>query len=409
MKKLGRKIYPKAQERLTYIESFPEGQKALDKCTSTPESRYQYAKAMFLFCKDFMHKTPTQIISEYIADIKANQYEGFDKWESFFEDYTIFLKKRFKSGTATYYFAAAKALINANVPHSLRLQAKTPESYSTPTQVITIEDLKKVYSMANVRERAFISVLKDSGMSADDALRLTLKDSEGFTKGERWLHIRTVRQKEHVDYETFMGPNAVDDLRAFINLRHRRGENINDESPIFGTTQKPFRRLDTQTLKMIFWNLTNKTGIEISTHRLRKFFETYMALVVRHPIILKYWMGHKIGKGRDVEARYIIPPTPEQLTVYKEAYKNIDLIGATMEDRVKAIEDLTKSLTPEQKQIMEKHGIKMRKSKHEKTQHNGGDCGEQFEQIGETQLLSYLKAGWQIVHKLEDGQLIVKR
>jgi integrase len=408
VEKLGRKIYPKAQERLTYIESFPEGQKALDKCTSTLESRYQYAKAMFLFCKEFMRKTPTQITSEYIADIKANQYEGFDKWESLFEDYTIFLKKRFKSGTAAYYFAAAKALINANVPHSLRLQAKTPESYSTPTQVITIEDLKEVYSMANVRERAFISVLKDSGMSADDALRLTIKDLEGFTKGERWLHIRTVRQKEHVDYETFMGPNAADDLRAFLNLRQRRGENITDNSPVFGTIQKPFRRLEIQTLKIIFFNLTNKTGISISTHRLRKFFETYMALVVRHPIILKYWMGHKIRKGRDVEARYIIPPTPEQLALYKEAYKNIDLIGATIEDRLKVIEDLTKSLTPEQRELMQKHDIRFRKraAKHET---NGGDCGENFEQISEAQLLSYLNAGWQIVHRLANGKVIVKR
>jgi hypothetical protein len=39
----------------------------------------------------------------------------------------------------------------------------------------------------------------------------------------------------------------------------------------------------------------------------------------------------------------------------------------------------------------------------------GGDCGEQFEQIAETQLLGYLKAGWQVVHKLSDGQLVVKR
>jgi len=402
-----RKIYPKAQERLTYIESFPEGQKALDKCTSTVESRYQYAKAMYLFCKEFVRKTPTEIVNEYIADIKVNQYEGFDKWESLFEDYSIFLKKRFKSGTAAYYFAAGKALINANVPHSLRLQAKTPESYSTPTEVIPIEDLKKVYSMANVRERAFISVLKDSGMSSDDALRLTIKDLEGFTKGERWLHIRTVRQKEHVDYETFMGPNAVDDLTAFINLRRRKGENITDDSPVFGTTQKPFRRLETQSLKIIFWNLTQKTGITISTHRLRKFFETYMALVVRHPIILKYWMGHKIRKGRDVEARYIIPPTPEQLELYKEAYKNIDLIGTTVEERVKAIEELTKSLTPEQKQKMQKYGIRW--TKRAKRETNGGDCGERFEQIAESQLLGYLKAGWTIAHKLSNGEVIVKR
>jgi hypothetical protein len=132
-----------------------------------------------------------------------------------------------------------------------------------------------------------------------------------------------------------------------------------------------------------------------------------MALVVRHPIILKYWMGHKIRKGRDVEARYIIPPTPEQLELYKEAYKNIDLIGTTVEERVKAIEELTKSLTPEQKEKMQKYGIRW--TKRAKRETNGGDCGERFEQIAESQLLGYLKAGWTIAHKLSNGEVIVKR
>lgn len=34
---------------------------------------------------------------------------------------------------------------------------------------------------------------------------------------------------------------------------------------------------------------------------------------------------------------------------------------------------------------------------------------EQYEQISETDLLTSLSDGWQIVHKLENGNLIVKR
>jgi hypothetical protein len=40
---------------------------------------------------------------------------------------------------------------------------------------------------------------------------------------------------------------------------------------------------------------------------------------------------------------------------------------------------------------------------------NGGECDEQFEQIAESQLLSYLKAGWTLVHRLASGEVIVKR
>ena len=48
-------------------------------------------------------------------------------------------------------------------------------------------------------------------------------------------------------------------------------------------------------------------------------------------------------------------------------------------------------------------------TKRGKSQTNGGDCGETFEQIHEADLLAHLKAGWQIVHRLTDGEVIVKR
>lgn len=63
-------------------------------------------------------------------------------------------------------------------------------------------------------------------------------------------------------------------------------------------------------------------------------------------------------------------------------------------------------------------GIVMRKAKDtgkvppkpEKSETNGGDdCNETFEQINETQLLSYLREGWQVIHRLASGEIIVKR
>jgi len=66
-------------------------------------------------------------------------------------------------------------------------------------------------------------------------------------------------------------------------------------------------------------------------------------------------------------------------------------------------------LTEEDKADIKRYNIQLRQIRKERTETNGGETDCEFEQISETQLLSYLKAGWQIVHKLEDGQLIVKR
>jgi hypothetical protein len=43
------------------------------------------------------------------------------------------------------------------------------------------------------------------------------------------------------------------------------------------------------------------------------------------------------------------------------------------------------------------------------TQTNGGHCNENFEQINESQLLQYLRAGWKVAHRLANGGLIVER
>lgn len=52
--------------------------------------------------------------------------------------------------------------------------------------------------MCSVREKAFITVLANSGISADDAVLLNLEDLEGFQKRE-WVHIWMFRGKESVE------------------------------------------------------------------------------------------------------------------------------------------------------------------------------------------------------------------
>jgi len=393
------------------------------KSAKSPNSKIAYATGIKLFI-DFQHKDPTQILNEYRNDIQENQYKAFEKWEQIFDDFALHLETEgYKGGSVSLYHSAAKALINANVPRSLRLQAKTPEVYSKTIKGVTIDELRKIWDMCNTRERAFIAVLKDSGISAADVVRLNWGNLEGYYKGEQWIRIYTLREKEHVEYETFLGPNAVEVLRAYETLRKNKGENLTADSPIFTSTWEPFQRLTAEDLGRIFVGIEKKTGVEVSTHRLRKFFETYMALTVRHPIILKYWMGHKIRKGQDVEARYIIPPTPEQLELYKEAYKTIDLIAKPEADELLKAEIKTRleGLNANQRkafiaEITTMYGERVRRilkqvhvSKSDVKPDGAGleDCD--FEQINESQLLSYLKAGWQIVKELQNGEVIVKR
>ena len=403
------KLPPSRLKEIKYAESYPESKRMLEKIAKAVSTKVTYGKAARLL-SEFLKKDPTEIVNEYKADVKKSMYDAFDKWERIFDDFAIFLEKSgFGSATVHLYHAGAKALINCNVPRSMRVQAKSPEVYSRSIPPVTFEDLKKIYGMVGVRDRAIIAFFKDSGISAAGAVGLNFGDLEGFDKNEKWARIEVYREKEHVEYETFLGPNATEALRAYIGVREQKGEKTTGDSPLFVTETKPFRRLNLHALRANLQQVQRSTGIVISTHRLRKFFETYMALTVRHPIVLKYWMGHKVKGGRDVEAKYIIPPTPEQLKLYRESYRNIDLTGGTMEERVKAIEQIMEKMTPEQRELMRKHGVTMmRKGEDGKkdTETNGGQAMQRI--ASEEELEKLLTQGYRVIATLPSGKIVVE-
>jgi hypothetical protein len=411
-----RKLSPCERRVVEFCEKHAVAQHMFDKVAKSISTKVRYATGIEFFC-EHLGKNPTEIVEEYVADVKANAYDAFDKWERIFDDFAIFLekKKNFASASVALYHAGAKALINTNVPRSLRLQAETPESYSRTIPGNTVDELKKIYGLCNVPERAYISFFKDSGMSKADAIIVNVGDLEDFEKGEQWIHLNVYRGKEKVEYETFLGPNAVRDLRAFFTLRESRGEKITKDSPIFIIDERPYTRMTIHALSTHLYRIHKRSGINFSSHRLRKFFETYMALTVRHPIVLKYWMGHAVRgkKSRDIESRYILPPTPEQLKLYKEAYKNIDLSGGTVEERVKAIEGIMGTMSDDQKDLMRKFGVTMMRKKEkvdeseEKTERDAEEPNVQ-KIVSESELAENLASGWRVVTALPSGKIIIE-
>jgi integrase len=241
------------------------------------------------------------------------------KWERVFDGFASHLKGLGLSpSTVSLYHLGARMLINRNVPRSLRLMASPPPRHSRVIPPPSKNQLLKVWSRLDARGRCIVGVLKDSGISASDAVRLRVGDLEGYLEGEEFCHVRLVRVKEHVAYDTFLGPDAT------LSLREWLGGDATADTPVFTLAKPKGAAMGIEALRKYLKRLSMDVGVPLSTHRLRKYFATYMAMEIRHPVILKYWMGHKVAKG-DVEARYVIPPLPEQMELYKKAYPAIRL------------------------------------------------------------------------------------
>src|SRR5260370_27434318 len=94
--------------------------------------------------------------------------------------------------------------------------------------------------------------------------------------------------------------------------------------------QKTAYEMTEGTISTAFLELSHRSGVEISPHRLRKYFDTYMALAKVNPTVLKYWVGHTVVSGHsDIEKMYIIPPTEEQRKLYVSAYDKLRVLGTS--------------------------------------------------------------------------------
>jgi len=427
------KLGKKDIERIAWIKSFKSGIKWFLKLRKQYGEKLgtqkNYALALERFC-EYIGKTPDEIIAAYKDALDKSVHEGVDEWNEHLDLFMPWIMDKYHIGRvrASSAFCAIKSFFDYNV--SIGLSAKMPESHSVSLMPVTIEELRdKVLPYADITEKFVISFLKDSGVSQAEALRFNVSDIEDLGNG--FGYIRVFRKKENVDYETFVGPNTIDLMRKYIAYRRQQGFEVSPDSPLFVKKKRMEERLTAKGIIGILLRLSEKVGVKISTHRLRKTFDTFMAIGKVHPIILKYWMGHKVkgGKG-DIEARYIIPPKPEQLNLYREAYTHIDLTPekiSEQERRIQATFDnlrLTGFSDEDIERYREQKGktwhtakelitiIRQRAGRPKPTKN--ADCPDSkncptFKEVNESDLLSHLKDGWRITHNLQNGKVIIQK
>lgn len=377
---------------------------------------------------EFKGKNPDEIFAEYKALASEDLDKALEEIDIDLDTFINWLCEKFKiaRSSAVVRHAQIKSWLKYN-SKLFRGRFGTPDTWSKKIPPIVMEDLRELVPALDARETFFTMFLKDSGVSQAEAVRFDYGQlRKPFEKGEQYIHIHVIREKEHVDYETWIGPNTVQALKAWLNVRKQRGETITDETPLFASNLEPYHRLSGQGLSQVFLRITQKTGTKISTHRIRKLFETRMATAKVHPVTLKYWAGHKVRSGKsDVEGKYIIPTEDEQRKEYVEAYDKIDM--RPQRDQVDQFIAETNArmagMTPEQRQRY-KTGLRFRlrgasilnhpevkKLLEERDEPADGmlPATPEFNEITEKELLVYLQNGWQIVHNLQNGNVIIRK
>jgi len=294
------------------------------------------------------------------------------------------------------------------------------------------EELLKIYrATQNPRDRALITFTWSTGIAKESLTNI------------QWLHIEPNWEKvelphiglpdvllkghgrgkwQGVEQHTFLTPEAKRDLLEYRDWLERiKGVKLSSEDYVFVEVHPPYKRMDYGSLGAVAVRLTRRSGVPFSWHDARRYVETMLEETKIHPNWARKIRGRKV-KGE--EAPYSRPAIEQLRAAYKEAVPLLQFTRETeleeLKKRQEAIEKVMEGMTPEQRELMQRHGIRLGKRREKpKIEHNGGEpcdngvhCATQaqeFKQIHEQDLLAHLEQGFVIVHKLSTGDLIMKR
>jgi integrase len=234
-----------------------------------------------------------------------------------------------REGLSSGYIAAqvAKILVFYRVNDIVLPHVEAPRARTTyPDRAPTPDELAKVLDVADVRERAIIGLLALGGFRVGTLARLTYghvrRDVEAGTTP---IHVhleREIMKGKYVDADTFLGAEAADALKAYLELRRRGAgdfppERLEDASPLIRSLNADeVRGVTTGQISVIVHGLLRRAGLvdgkpsgmgsgsryRLRPHSLRKFFRTQFGARISADTT-EYFLGHKTSTYLDVAGR----------------------------------------------------------------------------------------------------------
>jgi len=381
--------------------------------TQEETTMYAYSYSWRLFLK-FTELAGDQILESRKAD---KEY----MWEKKTLEFKTWLINRRLSGYSAV--SATTAVRSFFSFYRLDLKFRRTEksklieaTRKTEDYKFSLEDLKKMSDVADLEEKYIVTAGKSFGLRAGDFLRLTRGDLEPYLDRPVPIGIGDyVTAKEHVKACPFIDSDALPIIKLLIEKMGRENR-----------TGRILTFKDNVQLSRILRRLTEKAGINtgnkvVRFHCLRKFLidriSRFMSESKWKQIIGKQIHESAYVSSEDLREDYLramaetcftklVGETDVQSIVKKQVLIELAKNMGISEDQITTMFMKKKTAS---RQIKGLQSLIAQKRRQTQTRHNGGQVDCDFEQIEETQLLSYLQAGWQIVARLQSGGVIVKR
>jgi integrase len=191
---------------------------------------------------------------------------------------------------------------------------------------LSLDDVKKLYAHANLRDKALMLVLAQSGFSEIDAIALRIEDIKTLYDMPQTAHyfIEKPREKTNIIQATCISYEALHDIRAMLSERQNPEKGFLFVSGTFGKGAQ----LSTRTINEAMKSLAVRTfGAEkakqFKTKSLRSFYNSALLRSGTKGEIKDVMMGHKRmgARGHYAYDEYTIKEA------YSQAFEHLSING----------------------------------------------------------------------------------
>jgi len=292
--------------------------------TGSQGTLYQYIYGIHRFTK-WLNIQPDQLIRNCQDQDGDPNPKALAKFSGLLDDFVGELQaEELAPGTVSNHVKGVKALFRAS-KLKLELAYSLSKRSVYKSRAPKPEELAAAIDIADIRVKTIISMLALGGFRTGTLVKLQYRHvRRDLEKDTVPIHIHVeaeITKGKYHDYDTFLGQEAADYLRLYLQMR-RQGtekipaENIHDETPLIRNMQS--RRpvpITTSAVHKLVHELYQKAGLvpekslgrryDLCVHSIRKFFRTQLTALGMPTDYIEYMMGHTITTYEDVEMKGI--------------------------------------------------------------------------------------------------------
>lgn len=303
------------------IDKDPMVQRWLSQVSAT-STKNNYIGAMRRFV-ELTKLTPSELIKEAYEDSVKNPVERQDiaarrvmefynwcKTEAPVRDVNRrIVGKGFSDGGASIKAKAIHSFYTKILKIDLGMSGKLNEGRKTNERIpLSTDQVRSLVENARtIRDRAMFVFAYQSLMDSDTITKLKAGEVLPHLDEEPPVMIKTYREKAHQNYYTFIGPDSVRLLKAYVNDLNHKGVELKDDDPLFITERKQGNKIagvETATIQAAIKAAALKSGLikkgskwnAAGFHALR---EGASRILLHNAGIDKYYidfmLGHKLS------------------------------------------------------------------------------------------------------------------